>query len=347
MFPCTWTKEEDDIIIKNRKDNKTYKDIAMLLDGKSEVQVSNHNRYSILTGKNPSTRCTWTKEEDAIIIENKKGNKTNKHIATLLEGKSKTEVANRSRSLIWKETLNPSTSTRCTWTKEEDDIIIENKKDKKSNKDIATLLEGKTKIQVKNRSRFLINKGTLNPSTSTRCTWTKEEDAIIIENKKGNKTNKHIATLLEGKSKTEVVNRSIVLINKGTLNPSTRCTWTKEEDAIIIENKKGNKTNKHIATLLEGKSKTEVANRSTVLISKGTLKMVAKKYFLWTKEEDDIIIENKKDKKSNKDIAMLLEGKSYTQVKNRFSFLINEGTLKTVAKKKKAPVTKVRFHINK
>jgi hypothetical protein len=105
MFPCTWTKEEDDIIIKNRKDNKTYKDIAMLLDGKSEVQVSNHNRYSILPGKNPSTRCTWTKEEDDIIIENKKDKKSNKDIAMLLEGKSFIHVNNRSRFLINKGTL--------------------------------------------------------------------------------------------------------------------------------------------------------------------------------------------------------------------------------------------------
>jgi hypothetical protein len=111
-------------------------------------------------------------------------------------------------------------------------------------------------------------------------------------------------------------------------------TWTKEDDAIIISNRNDKKTNKHIEMLLEGKSETQVKNNS-------------RNYCRWTKEEDAIIISNKKDNKTNKDIAMLLEGKSYTQVNNRSSFLINEGTLKTVAKKKKAPVTKVRFHINK
>jgi hypothetical protein len=154
--------------------------------------------------------------------------------------------------------------------------------------------------------------------------------------------------LLEGKSTIQVNNRSTVLILKGTLIPRSKkgCTWTKEEDAIIISNKKDNKTNMHIATLLEGKSFIQVNNRSRFLINEGTLKTVAKKC-LWTEEEDAIIISNKNEKKTNKHIATLLPGKSFIQVNNRSRFLINEGTLKTVAKKKKAPVMKVRFHINK
>jgi ribosomal protein L18E len=47
------------------------------------------------------------------------------------------------------------------------------------------------------------------------------------KNKNDNKTNKHIATLLEGKSKTQVKN-----------NSRNYCRWTKEDDAIIIKNKK-------------------------------------------------------------------------------------------------------------
>jgi hypothetical protein len=138
------------------------------------------------------------------------------------------------------------------------------------------LLEGKTNIQVNNRSSFLINEGTLNPKFQRGCTWTKEEDAIIISNKKDNKTNMHIATLLEGKSETQVRNHSYFLIDKGVLDKKGSM-WTKEEDAIIISNKKDNKTNKHIATLLEGKSESQVKYRSAALIEKGTLKMVAKK----------------------------------------------------------------------
>jgi hypothetical protein len=232
----------------------------------------------------------------------------------------------------------------CTWTKEEDAIIISNKNDNKKNMHIATLLEGKSYIQVNNRSRSLINEGTL---IATKCLWTKEDDDIIISNKNDNKTNMHIATLLEGKSYIQVNNRSKILREKGLLDKKMCSTWTKEEDAIIIENKNNKKTNKDIATLLEGKTKIQVNNRSRSLINEGNLDRSYRKGCTWTKEEDAIIIENKKDNKTNKDIAMLLEGKSHTQVKNRSRFLINEGTLKTVAKKKKAPVTKVRFHINK
>jgi hypothetical protein len=100
----------------------------------------------------------------------------------------------------------------------------------------------------------------------------------------------------------------------------------------------------HIATLLEGKSETQVRNHSYFLIDKGVLD---KKGSMWTKEEDAIIISNKKDNKTNKHIATLLEGKSESQVKYRSAALIEKGTLKMVAKKKKAPVIKVRFHINK
>jgi dUTPase len=277
----------------------------------------------------------WTKEDDAIIISNRNDKKTNKHIETLLEGKSETQVKNNSRNY-------------CRWTKEDDDIIIKNKKEKKTNKHIATLLEGRSETQVKNRSRCLINEGTLK-TVAKKCLWTKEEDAIIISNKKDNTTNKDIAMLLEGKTEIQVKNRSRFLINKGTLNPRFRnvCTWTKEEDAIIISNKKDHKTNKDIAMLLEGRSYTQVNNRSSFLINEGTLNPKFQRGCTWTKEEDAIIISNKKDHKTNKDIAMLLEGKTEIQVNNRSSFLINEGTLKTVAKKKKAPVTKVRFHINK
>jgi hypothetical protein len=301
--------------------------------------------------------CTWTKEEDAIIIENKKDHKTNKDIAMLLPGKIMIQVNNRSRFLINKGTLK-MVAKKCLWTKEEDAIIIENRKDNKTNKDIAMLLEGKSYTQVNNRSSYLINEGTLNPRFQRGCTWTKEEDAIIIENKKDNKTNKDIAMLLKGRSHIQVNNRSRFLIDKGTLNPRFQrgCTWTKEEDAIIISNKKDNKTNKHIVTLLEGKSESQVKNHSYFLIDKGVLKTVAKKKkalvtkvrpCTWTKEEDAIIISNKKDNKTNKDIATLLEGKSRIQVNNRSRILIDKGTLKTVAKKKKAPVTKVWFHINK
>jgi hypothetical protein len=45
------------------------------------------------------------------------------------------------------------------------------------------LLEGKSTIQVNNRSTVLILKGTLIPRSKKGCTWTKEEDAIIISNK--------------------------------------------------------------------------------------------------------------------------------------------------------------------
>jgi NAD-specific glutamate dehydrogenase len=60
------------------------------------------------------------------------------------------------------------------------------------------------------------------------------------------------------------------------------------------------KTNKHIATLLEGKSESQIKYHSASLIEKGTLKTVAKtiaKNCLWTEEEDAIIISNKNEKK--------------------------------------------------
>jgi hypothetical protein len=238
---------------------------------------------------------------------------------------------------------------KCRWTKEEDAIIISNKNDKKTNKHIATLLEGKSESQVQYHSAALIEKGTL----KTLCLWTEEEDAIIISNKNEKKTIKHIATLLEGKSESQINYRSAALIEKGTLKMVTNtknCSWTKEEDAIIISNKNEKKTIKHIATLLEGKSEKQINYRCQFLISKGTLKTVAKtiaKKCLWTEEEDAIIISNKNENKTSNHIATLLPEKSVQQVNNRSRFLINEGTLKKVAKKKKAPVTKVRFHINK
>jgi hypothetical protein len=112
-------------------------------------------------------------------------------------------------------------------------ISISNKNDKKTIKHIATLLEGKSFIQVRNHYYFLIDKGVLDKKGSM---WTKEEDDIIISNKKDNKTNMHIATLLEGKSETQVRNHSYFLIDKGVLDKKGSM-WTKEEDAIIISNK--------------------------------------------------------------------------------------------------------------
>jgi hypothetical protein len=334
---CTWTKEDDAII-------------AMLLEGKSEAQVRNHS--SFLTGKGTlktiAKKCFWTKEDDDIIINNRKDNRTNKDIAQLLNGRSETQVKNRVRRLIDKEKLVP-TYQKLSWTKEEDDIIISNKNDSNTIKYIASLLEGKSENQVQYRLAFLISKEKLDPSY-LKLSWTKEDDDIIINNKKDNTTNKDIAQLLNGKTKIQVKQRSAILIKEGRLDQrqkmiSKKCLWTKEEDDIIISNKNVSNTNKYIATLLEGKSESQVQYRGVVLISKGTLK-IAKKC-LWTKEEDDIIISNKNDSNTNKYIATLLEGKSESQVQYRIATLIEKGTLKTVAKKKKAPVTKVRFHINK
>jgi hypothetical protein len=157
----------------------------------------------------------------------------NKHIVTLLEGKSESQVKNHARHLMQKGTLKIAKIG--LWTKEEDAIIISNKNDKKTNKHIATLLEGRSESQVQYRSATLIEKGTLK-TVAKLCLWTKEEDDIIISNKKDNKTNMHIATLLEGKSETQVRNHSYFLIDKGVLDKKGSM-WTKEEDAIIISNK--------------------------------------------------------------------------------------------------------------
>ena len=217
------------------------------------------------------------------------------------------------------------------------------------NKHIVTLLEGKSESQVKNHARHLMQKGTL--KIAKIGLWTKEEDAIIISNKNDKKTNKHIATLLEGRSESQVQYRSATLIENGTLKMVAKnCSWTEEEDTIIIKNKNKNKTNKEIATLLDGNSDSQIKSHCQFLISKGTLKTVAKtiaKKCLWTEEEDAIIISNKIDNNTHKFIATLLEGRSESQVQYRSRILIDKGILKTVAKKKKAPITKVRFHINK
>jgi hypothetical protein len=272
----------------------------------------------------------------------------NKHIVTLLEGKSESQVKNHARHLMQKGTLKIAKIG--LWTKEEDAIIISNKNDKKTNKHIATLLEGRSESQVQYRSATLIEKGTL--KIAKIGLWTEEEDAIIISNKNKNKTNKEIATLLEGRSEPQVQYRYIAtLIEKGTLKMVAKnCSWTEEEDTIIIKNKNKNKTNKEIAMLLDGKSESQIKSHCQFLISKGTLKTVAKtiaKKCLWTEEEDAIIISNKIDNNTHKFIATLLEGRSESQVQYRSRILIDKGTLKMVAKKKKAPITKVRFHINK
>jgi DNA-binding Lrp family transcriptional regulator len=339
MFPCTWTKEDDAIIISNKKDNKTNMNIATLLEGKSEAQVRNHS--SFLTGKGTlktiaKKPCTWTKEDDAII-------------AMLLEGKSEAQVRNHSSFLTEKGTLK-TIAKKCFWTKEDDDIIINNRKDNRTNKDIAQLLNGRSETQVKNRVRRLIDKEKLVP-TYQKLSWTKEEDDIIISNKNDSNTIKYIATLLEGKSENQVQYRLAFLISKEKLDPSyLKLSWTKEDDDIIINNKKDNTTNKDIAQLLNGKTKIQVKQRSAILIKEGRLdqrqKMISKKC-LWTEEEDAIIISNKIDNNTHKFIATLLEGRSESQVQYRSRILIDKGILKTVAKKKKAPITKVRFHINK
>jgi ribosomal protein L18E len=118
--------------------------------------------------------------------KNKNDNKTNKHISTLLEGKSKTQVKNNSRKTKKNNSnqqsimnQNYQDQLRSLSRSINDELRLlsrtinddKNKNDNKTNKHISTLLEGKSKTQVKNNSR-------------NYCRWTKEDDAIIIKNKK-------------------------------------------------------------------------------------------------------------------------------------------------------------------
>lgn len=147
-----------------------------------------------------TTNATWTKEEDALLIQiaSKQDSVAWSTIAKYFPNKTAPQLAGR-----WEKVLNPNL-IKGSWTREEDEIIVNYVKEN-GDKDWAKLaqrLNGRTGKQC--RERY---KNHLDPSVA-KNSWTEEEDRKLIDlhQKLGNQWTK-ISTFFEGRTDNCIKNR--------------------------------------------------------------------------------------------------------------------------------------------
>ena len=147
-----------------------------------------------------TTNQTWTKEEDELLTKIATSSETVawSAMAKYFPNKTAPQLAGR-----WEKVLNPCL-IKGSWTREEDEIIINYVKQNgdKSWAKLALQLRGRTGKQC--RERF---KNHLDPNVA-KNSWTEEEDQKLIDlhNKLGNAWTK-IASFFEGRTDNCIKNR--------------------------------------------------------------------------------------------------------------------------------------------
>ena len=236
-----WSVEEDQTLIQARKEGKTFKEIAAMLPGRTEIAVG--ARWCLAKSGNAGTaalreyaaECApekrpWSVEEDQTFIQAHWEGKTFHEIAAMLP--RRTEGAVRFR---WHEARLRKKGTAALresaaecipsespspWSVEEDQTFIQAHWEGKAFKEIAAMLPRRTHDAVKSRWNVAksgkagaalllayIAKLTLSESPSP---WSVEEDQTFIRAHKEGKAFKEIAAMLPRRTEGAVKSRGNV-----------------------------------------------------------------------------------------------------------------------------------------
>ena len=220
-----WTKEEDDIILSSNSNGEAFDKLLKLGYNRTKSAISHRKRD--LTGIGYITRNKWTKEEDDIILLS---NSTSEAFDKLLKlGYSRTNGAIGAR----KYNLTGRRYSVCNrWSKEEDDIILSSNSNGEAFDKLSELGYSRTNDAIGYRKHRLTGKG-----YSMSNEWTKEEDDIILSSNSTSEAFDKLSKLGHDRTKNAISARKYKLTGTGY---AMYCTWSKEEDDIILSSNSTN-----------------------------------------------------------------------------------------------------------
>lgn len=76
-----WTKEEDDLILKLRKEGYTTREMTLFIKDRSYAAI----RTRVATIATDNKNRPWTEEEKELVLRLKSENKPNKYIARVVD----------------------------------------------------------------------------------------------------------------------------------------------------------------------------------------------------------------------------------------------------------------------
>jgi hypothetical protein len=172
----------------------------------------------------------------------------------------------------------PSTAA---WTQREDDLIRELRSRGLGHSDIAAQLPHRTRGAVSARIRKLIGAGQLGRQRSggeRHRAWTRQEDALLVKMRADDATHDELAAALPHRTPSAIARRILKLIGEGTVErtqfaPQTRRPWSREEDELVAEMRRTNRTMEEMAAALR-RTLASVNSRIAQRVRKGELSLL-------------------------------------------------------------------------
>lgn len=144
-----WTEQED-AVIKDNYGKLTYKQMELLLPGRTNQAIQHRRRALGIGTSRPdlvSWDLAWTPKEDKILVENYP-TLSHAELSRLLPARSAAAISQRARRLGIKTRVQPR------WTSEEDNIV-RNGYGKYTCEQMVVFLPGRSKEAIEQRSRLL------------------------------------------------------------------------------------------------------------------------------------------------------------------------------------------------
>ena len=213
--------------------------------------------------------------------------------------------------------------TRTRWSKTEDDLICRLRRGGADFDDIARQMPGRSAGAIRVRVQRLIANGRL---TSTRATWSDDEDALLCQLRSADNSLDAIAERLPHRTRGALAVRIGHLIRQGRIEARwaptrERRPWTAREESILLEMRARDATLDEIAARLPGRTRPAVARRVAALIEDGVIPPRAHaplSHQAWSPEEDALVVGMIRAGKTPEQMAQAL-GRTLPSVKSRIS----------------------------
>ena len=149
-IPKKWTKEEDDIILLSNSISEAFDKLSKMGHDRTKNAIS--TRKYKLTGTGYAMYCTWSKEEDDIILSSNSTNEAFDKLSKMGYFRTNGAIGARKYNLTGIGYI-----TRNKWTKEEDDIILSSNSNGEAFDKLSKMGYSRTNNAISQR-RSLLNK---------------------------------------------------------------------------------------------------------------------------------------------------------------------------------------------
>ena len=302
-----WTKEEDDIILSSNSTSEAFDKLLKLGYNRTKNAIDYRKRR--LTGRGYSIPKKWSKEEDDIILSSNSISEAFDKLSKMGYSRSNYAIGTRKHRLTGRRY-----NTYNKWSKEEDDIILSSNSISEAFDKLSKMGYSRSNDDIAYRKRRLTGRGYSIPKK-----WTKEEDDIILSSNSISEAFDKLSKMGHDRTKNAISTRKYKLTGTGY---AMYCTWSKEEDDIILSSNSTNEAFDKLSKMGYFRTNGAIGARKYNLTGIGYITRNK-----WTKEEDDIILSSN----SNGEAFDKLSKMGYSRTNNAISqrrSLLNKSNVK-------------------